>query len=93
MDSLVKRYLISHLLIRADSKTVAMQYLGFEKEDDAVNAYLEVDNIPTVKRVDVNDSILHDMYDDQISIIHVIVGGNRKSTKLDYPDKEASFTF
>jgi hypothetical protein len=93
MDSLVKRYLISHLLIKADSRAVAMNYLGFEKEDDAVSAYLEVENIATVKTVDVNDSILHDMYDDQISIIHVIVGGNRKSTKLDYPEKDASFTF
>ena len=27
-------------------------------------------------------------FTDQVNIIHVIVGGNRKSTKLNYPDKE-----
>ena len=93
MDTLVKKYLNSHLQIKADDKAGQMNYLGFEKEDDAVDVYLEVDNVASVKKVDVNDSILHDMFDDQISIIHVIVGGNRKSTKLDYPNKTASFSF
>ena len=93
MDSLVKKYLITHLHISADSKPVTMNYLGFEKESEAANIYLEVENVASVKRVDIVDSILQDFYDDQINIVHVIVGGNRKSTKLDYPTKEASFNF
>ena len=93
MDSLVKKYLLSHLLVKADGRAVAIHYLGFEKEDVATNIYLEAENISSVKKVEVNDSILQDLYDDQINIIHVVVGGNRKSTKLDAPNKDASFTF
>ncbi len=93
MDSLVKKYLSSHLQIKSDGKPVTMNYLGFEKEDAAVNVYFEADKISAVKKVDVTDNILHDLYDDQIEIIHVIVNGNRKSTKLDYPAKNASFSF
>ena len=93
MDTLVKKYLSTHLQIKADGKAVQMQYLGFEKEDEAVNVYFEADNIATVKRVEINDSILQDLYDDQMNIIHVVVGGNRKSTKLDYPNKEAIFSY
>ena len=93
MDSLVKKYLTSHLQITADSKPVTMNYLGFEKENDAANIYLEVENVASVKRIDITDSILQDLYDDQINIVHVIVGGSRKSTKLDYPSKTASFSF
>lgn len=93
MDSLVKKYLTSHLKISADSKTVGLNYLGFEKDGDATNIYIEVENVSTVKKIDVFDSILQDLYDDQINIVHVIVGGNRKSTKLDYPNKEANFSF
>lgn len=93
MDTLVKKYLSSHLQLKADDKTVPMQYLGFEKESEAVYAYFEVDNIAAVKKVEVINSILHDLYDDQISIIHVIVGGNRKSTRLNYPDRQAVFSF
>ena len=93
MDTLVKKYIKNRLQIKADDKTTVMQYVGFEKEDQAIYAYFEIDNIAAVKKVDVTDTILHDLYDDQISIIHVIVNGNRKSTKLDYPAKQTSFNF
>jgi hypothetical protein len=93
MDTLVKKYINSHLLLNAGGKTLVMTYLGFEKENEVVYAYLQVDNISTLKNIEVTDSILYDLYDDQISIIHVIVGGNRKSTKLDYPATKAIFDF
>ena len=93
MDTLVKKYLSAHLQIKADGKAAQMQYLGFEKEDEAVNVYFEADKIVSVKKIEINDSILHDLYDDQINIIHVVVGGNRKSTKLDYPNKDAIFNY
>ncbi len=93
MDSVVKKYLVAHLQIRADGKMVTAQYLGFEKEDEAVDVYFEADKISTLKKIEMNNSILHDLYDDQVNIIHVVVNGNRKSTKLDYPNKEATFSF
>jgi uncharacterized protein DUF6702 len=93
MDSLVKKYLLAHLQIKADNKLAGLSYLGFEKDGEAANIYLEVDNIVSVKKIAVVDSILQDFYDDQINIVHVIIGGNRKSTKLDYPNKDASFEF
>jgi hypothetical protein len=85
MDTLVKKYISNHLSINADGKAMIMRYLGFEKESEAVYVYLQVDNIPAVKKIDISDSILYDFYDDQISIIHIVVGGYRKSNKLDYP--------
>jgi hypothetical protein len=93
MDTLVKKYINSHLSLKTDGKAVTMKYLGFEKENEAVYAYLQADNISAVKKIDVTNSILYDLYDDQISIIHVVVGGNRKSTKLDYPATKAGFEF
>jgi hypothetical protein len=93
MDTLVKKYISTHLQIKADDKVTLMNYLGFEKEEEVVNIYFEVEKISSVKKIEVNDIILHDLYDDQISIIHVVVGGNRKSTKLDFPNKAALFNF
>jgi hypothetical protein len=46
-----------------------------------------------LKKLDVIDSLLQDFTSDQINIIHVTVNGKRQSTKLDYPEKAASFTF
>jgi len=41
----------------------------------------------------VNDNLMHDMFDDQTNIIHVIFNGNRKSTKLDYPATAVKIEF
>ncbi len=93
MDSLVKKYLFSHLSLKANGKPVSLVYVGFENENEAVYGYVEVDNIPALNRVDISNSIMYDQFDDQINIMHVIVNGNRKSTKLSYPEKEASVSF
>jgi hypothetical protein len=93
MDKLVSDYIKKHLSIRADNKTANLSYVGFEKEEEAVYSYFQVDNVPTVKKIDVTNSILHDFSDQQINIIHCTVGGKRQSDKLDYPKTEASFSF
>lgn len=93
MDSLVKKYIFSHLSVSADGKPVKLSYVGFERENEAVYGYVQADNISTVKKVDVSVKLMHDMFTDQINIVHVIVGGERKSTKLDYPATEASFSY
>jgi hypothetical protein len=93
MDTLVKKYIFSHLSIKADGRPVVIQYVGFENEGDAVYSYIEVDNVPAVKKVDVSANLMYDMFEDEIIIIHTIVGGYRKSTKLDYPATQASFSF
>jgi hypothetical protein len=93
MDSLVKKYIYAHLQVRADDKNVSLNYLGFEKEDMAVYIYVEGANISKVKKLSVNNSIMHDMFDDQTNIMHITVNGERKSTKLDYPKTSAVFEF
>jgi hypothetical protein len=93
MDSLVKKYLLGHLSIKVNNKPVSFSYLGFEQEGEAVYGYIEITNVPVVSRIDINTTIMYDQFDDQMNIMHVTVGGNRKSSKLNYPDKEASFSF
>lgn len=93
MDSLVKKYIFSHLSIKANGRPVQFSYLGFENDHEAAYGYIEVQNIPSLTRLDISTSVMYDMFDDQMNIFHVIVNGNRKSTKLNYPDKEAVLSF
>jgi hypothetical protein len=93
MDTLVKKYILSHLSVRANGKQLILNYLGFENESEAAYGYIEVENLPAVSKLEITNSILFDKFDDQVNIMHVKVGGNRKSTKLNYPDREASFSF
>ena len=78
-------YIRSHLQITIDGKPVQMSFVGYEKEDVVVYSFLQVDNVSTVQKVAIVNSLMQDMFTDQVNIIHVIVKGERKSTKLDYP--------
>ena len=93
MDKLVSDYVIKHLSLRVNDKAFNLSYLGFEIDHEAVNCYLQIENIPSVKKIDAINSLLYDMYDDQMGIMHVTVNGKRNSTKLDYPTTNASFSF
>jgi hypothetical protein len=92
-DKLVEDYIRTHLALTADGKPVNFSYLGFEREDDAIYSYIEVQNVPAVKKIDITNRLMYDLFDDQTNLMHVIVGGNRKSGKLEYPKAEASFSF
>lgn len=86
-------YVKAHLEIMVDGKVVPLEMVGFEKEDVVVYSYLQASNVSSVKTVNVASSLMHDMFDDQTEIIHVIVNGKRQSTKLDYPATKATFSF
>ncbi|TMI61759.1 MAG: hypothetical protein E6H07_17825 [Bacteroidetes bacterium] len=92
-NKVIFEYLKSHLQITIDGKIIPLNFVGYEKEDVVVFSYLQADNVASVKKVSIISSIMHDMFDDQTEIVHVIVNGNRKSTKLDYPVKNAEFSF
>jgi hypothetical protein len=93
MDTLVKKYVLSHFSIRANGKAVKFSYIGYEHDKEAVYCYIEVTDMPVISRFDITNSIMYDYFDDQMNIMHVIVGGNRKSTRLNFPDKEAVINF
>jgi len=93
MDTLVKKYLLANVVLKADGRPVRMNYLGYEHETEAAYSYIEVPGITSVRSLEITNSILYDLFDDQIGIMHVVVGGNRKSTKLNYPDKTATLNF
>ncbi len=93
MDSLVKKYILSHLVISANGKPVSLHYLGFENDQEAAYGYIEVENIPVLNKISISTNIMYDQFEDQVNIMHVIVNGNRKSTKLNFPETEAEIVF
>lgn len=93
MDSLVKKYILSHLSISANGKPVILHYLGFENDKEAAFGYIEVENVPVLNKINISTNLMYDQFEDQVNIMHVIVNGNRKSTKLNFPETEASLVF
>ena len=90
---LVFDYIKSHLTLKLDGKPVKLEYVGYEKENDAVWSFFQVSNSNAPKKIDIMNNLLYDSYDKQMNLMHVAVGGRRKSTRLNYPDKEVTLQF
>lgn len=92
-NRLVSDYFTRHLSLAADGRPVKLSYVGYEKDSESAYCYFEVTGIAALKKLDVSNSILQDLTPEQINIMHVTVNGSRKSYKLNFPHKLASFTF
>src|SRR5688572_9570646 len=93
-DKQVFDYIKGNLQIKLDGKLVNLEFVGYEKETDAVWSYLQVSNTAKApKTIDIHNSLLYDAYDKQINLMHISVGGTRKSGRLNYPDKDTKFQF
>ena len=93
MEKLVKQYMKDHLAIHVDKKQMLLTYIGYEVDREAVNIYLESPYINFPKTVIVQNTLNYEVYDDQISIIHVIVNGKRNTKKITFPAKLETFNF
>jgi len=93
MNKLVSDYVQKHLQIRADGKPVPLQFLGYEQDEEGITSYYQANPVAAVKKLEVTDNILFEYKKEQINIIHVLVDGKQKSTKLLNPDARAVFEF
>ena len=93
MEKLVSDFVQKHVLIRLDNKAIQLSFLGYERDAEAVYSYFQVENIGVIKKLEITNTILHELFTDQINMMHVMVGGKRKSVKLDYPDKDFAISF
>jgi len=93
MEFLVNQYIQQHLKIKVDGVLKSMEFLGYEQNEDAVQSYFEIENVANLKKIDVQDDILYEYKSEQISIIHLVVNGNRKSTKLLNPESSFSLSY
>ncbi len=93
MNNLVNDYVQKHLQIKLEGKSVSLQFIGYEQQEEGIVSFYQVNNITALKQLAITDNILFEYKKEQISIIHVLVNGNRKSTKLINPEDKASFEF
>jgi hypothetical protein len=93
MNKVVADYVTKRLTINVDGKVTTLQFVGYEQQEEGIVSFYEVKNITTVNKLDITNSVLYDFKPSQINIIHTLVDGNRKSTRLDNPKDKVSFEF
>ncbi|MFT4092077.1 MAG: hypothetical protein QM640_00465 [Niabella sp.] len=94
MTALITKYIQSHLSLGSDGKVIPLQLYGWEIDHEAVYVYTVANTSHfNTKNIAVANTILYDLYTDQENIVHFIVNGKRKSTKVTCPEKYMSFSF
>ncbi len=92
-DQLVEAYLKKRLQFVVNDKQAVYSYLGHEIDGDAMVCYIEIEKVKKLKSLRVRSTILTDVFDDQINIVHVEVGHKLKSMKLTPDHREEEFRY
>lgn len=93
MDVIIKKYIENHLQIIINDQRQIQNYIGYEVDREAVNVYLEIEYVKPFEKININNRILCDYFEDQMNIVHVELIGKRKSGSLNYPNTQLEFKF
>lgn len=87
IDKELEKYTSEYLKLKVNNQFLKVSYLGYEEDKESVEVYLESQPVKNPKKVETAVSMLYNLFDDQINIIHIVVNGQRKSEKLTYPNR------
>ncbi len=83
----IKQYLQRHFVVKLNNQKTALNMLGFELREDAVLCYLEGKSFKEINLVEIENSVMMEIFDDQINLTHFEYKNNMKSiqTTKDQP--------
>lgn len=87
INQLLQKYAVDYLKLKVNNKFLTVNYIGFEEDQESVNIYLESEKVNDPKKVETAVSLLYNLFDDQMNIIHIIIDNKRKSDRLSYPNR------
>jgi hypothetical protein len=93
MEIELMNYIKKRLSILVNNKATSIDFIGFEREEDAIWAYLEVKKVAIPKNIIIDTKLLYDFLPQQSNIIHAEVNGAKKSSKVNNPDSKVEFNF
>ena len=82
IDSLVNQYFEQKIKMQSNSKPLKLNYLGREYKNDIAVNYIEIDLEDTLEKIEIENKLLFEFFDDQKNIIHFKHKQTRKSFLL-----------
>ena len=92
-NAVVAKYLQSKLQLTVNDKRQTIKYIGYEIQKESVWIYAEVDDIVSLKKINISCNLLYDYQDKQMNIFNVKANGSEKNYKLDYPKSSVEFSW
>jgi len=86
-------YLKTRLIVQEKATVIPYNLLGYEIEEESIWVYFESSPCPAPKTLQVENSVLYDFLKEQINIVNLEIGAQKKSWKLNCPEKTYVFKF
>ena len=93
IDSIVFQYIKKRLAIQLNGKLQVLHFIGYEKEEESVWTYLEIQKAMKPKTLTVDTKLLYDFLPQQVNIVHAEIDAIKKSSKVTNPESRVEFVF
>jgi len=93
IDSYFFKYVQNHLKFKIDDATVNYTFIGKEYDDDVVFFYLEIKNIQSVSKIEVDNTILLEHFPKQQNLVKSKVNKKHKSALLTKSEQTGILTY
>lgn len=93
VEDILYDYLKKRITIKINNKPVQFIFLGYEKDEEYIAAYLEIKNAEKPRSLWLENKILYDFLKEQVNLVNVLVGDQKKSYKLNNPEGTVKFDF
>ncbi len=95
-ETYLYRYLQQVFQLNVNGQNASYSFVGKEQSEDlqAVWCYLEITDIEQVKHIEMNNSLLMEVFDDQKNIVHIVAAKNNEEHFLfqkGHETEQASF--
>ena len=81
-DSLIDAYLRAHFSLKINDHETALLFLEKIFDGDATECRLRVENVDSLKKMDIRNDILTELFDAQTNVVRVQVNGVKKFYNL-----------
>lgn len=89
----IKKYLSQKIQIKVNGKPVEFTFIGKEYDTDIMKVYLEIENISSLKSLEISNEILMELFEEQQNIIHFKSNDTRRSLILDKDNPKGMLNF
>lgn len=87
IDSYIKKYLLEKMFIKINGTPAMLKFIGKEYDDDIMRCYLEIENVASIKSIEIQNKVLFDIFEDQKNIVRNNINGKNKTFVL-IPQKD-----
>ena len=93
VDSLAYLYFKEHIFIKINEEKLKLGFLGSESDNGMIYCYFEIPEIRKINSIEVKNTILTDLFNDQSNLVNIYANAGIHSMKLEANNVSETITW